>query len=111
MRLKDQKPKYQVNTPAGRIAGLENCTLHLRYNVQPWVGALTWDLWPRTAVVAGKKESVLTPFWRAIEGGRSKVFAMPALKGAAGAGAAGTGTKKEDLGTETGGEANRGSPA
>ncbi|GAM83986.1 hypothetical protein ANO11243_019760 [Dothideomycetidae sp. 11243] len=102
VRLSDQKPKYQVTTPAGRIAGLENCTLHLRYNVQPWVGALTWDAWPRAVADEGKAESILTPLWKSLSGGRSKTFKMPAVKGAAAAGA-----KKEDLGTEAGNEANR----
>ncbi|KAF2153461.1 signal peptidase 22 kDa subunit [Myriangium duriaei CBS 260.36] len=105
IKLSDQKPKYQVTTPAGRMAGLENCTLYLRYNVQPWVGALTWDTWPRTRHNEGKADRWWTPLWRRISGGQSRTFAMPGLKGA------GTGTKKEDLGTETGGEANRGSPA
>lgn len=97
MRLENQKPKYQITTPASRIAGLENCTLSLRYNIQPWVGALVWD----TA-----SASALLPAWDSLKGGKSEVFAMPELKKAEP-----SKVKGEDLGTETGGEANRGSPA
>lgn len=106
VRLSDQKPKYQITTPAGKIAGLDNCTLYLRYNLQPWVGLLTWDAWPATTAAQGSIERWYTPFWRRTIGGRSDAFTLPAIKGE-GASA----VKKEDLGTETGGEANRGSPA
>ena len=42
MRLANQKPKYQITDPSGRLAGRANATLELNWNVQPWVGALTW---------------------------------------------------------------------
>ncbi|KAF2220541.1 signal peptidase subunit-domain-containing protein [Elsinoe ampelina] len=98
LKLDNQRPKYQVTTPTGKLAGLENCTLYLRYNVQPWVGMLQWD-------ANGAKGGWLTPFWRGIKGGRSQVFELPAVKGS-------QGTKtKEDLATEAGAEARKGKPS
>lgn len=68
LKLKNQKPKYQITHPNGKIAEAGEVTLKLHYNVQPWVGALTWDLKKRFAQ------------WAAIEGGESKTFALPAIK-------------------------------
>ncbi|KAF4555089.1 Signal peptidase subunit-like protein [Elsinoe fawcettii] len=111
LKLDNQRPKYQVTTPVGKIAELENCTLYLRYNVQPWVGMLQWDAWPPRPAKNleeesnGTKGGWLTPFWRGIKGGRSQSFDLPALKGS-------QGTKtKEDLATEAGAEARRGAPS
>lgn len=42
LRLSSQRPKYQITDPSGRLAGAANATLELAWNVQPWVGALTW---------------------------------------------------------------------
>ena len=91
MRLSNQKPKYQITDVSGKIAGRENATLSLHWNVQPWVGALVWKnerTWGR---------------WQGLQGGEDK-FAFPELKGSEGA-------KKEDLKVEKGGEKNRGKPA
>ena len=46
-------------------------TLEVGWNVQPWVGALTWTMpdgksWGR---------------WNGVRGGRSRMFDLPALKG------------------------------
>lgn len=98
LKLSNQKPKYQITTPSSKIAGLENCTLSLHYNIQPWVGALVWG------AGEGMQGSGGWGFWKGMQGGRSAVFDMPLLKGA-------SAVKKEELRTETGGEANRGSPA
>lgn len=96
VRLSSQKPKYQITTPTSKIAGLSNCTLELHYNIQPWVGALIWST---------PSKHLWSPGWTPLTTGKSEAFDMPELKAV-------TGTKsKEDLGTETGGEANRGSPA
>ncbi|KAL8804188.1 MAG: hypothetical protein Q9182_002730 [Xanthomendoza sp. 2 TL-2023] len=70
VRLKNSKPKYQITDISGQLASTSNVTLELGWNVQPWVGALTWtmregDSWGR---------------WKGIQGGRSKAFDMPALK-------------------------------
>ncbi|KAI2608414.1 signal peptidase subunit-domain-containing protein [Hypoxylon fragiforme] len=73
LSLKNQKPKYQITHPTGRIADTEGVALRLHYNVQPWVGPLVWN----QAVDLGP--------WKKLEGGESEVFALPALKGAKGA--------------------------
>lgn len=95
LRLADQKPKYRITTPAGKMQGLENCTLHLRYNIQPWVGALVWsEGWKWFS----------PPAWKALgEGAHSAPFELPEVGDAS--------KSKADLQTETGAEANRGSPA
>ena len=68
LKLKNQKPKYQITHPSGRIAETKDVTLKLHYNVQPWVGLLTWNM----------------PFellnWRPMKEGASDKFALPALK-------------------------------
>ena len=97
LRLGNQKPKYQITTPWSKIGGVENCTLHLRYNIQPWVGALTWS--------SGADRGV----WTGLEGESSEAFDMPNVKSAAGVSA--SKSLKDELKTETGGEKNRGSPA
>lgn len=94
LKLSNQKPKYQITTPWSKIGGAENCTLQLKYNVQPWVGALYWST-PR-------------PFgmWEGLQGAMSDVFQMPFVKNSAQAS-----KSRDELKTETGGERNRGSPA
>ena len=42
--------------------------LRLHYNVQPWVGVLTWN-----------QQRDIGP-WKALSGGLSKVFSLPATK-------------------------------
>lgn len=44
-------------------------TLQLHYNVQPWVGLLTWT------------QGDSFGGWKAMDGGRSDAFEFPALKG------------------------------
>ncbi|KAL8858601.1 MAG: hypothetical protein Q9178_004895 [Gyalolechia marmorata] len=70
LQLKNSKPKYQITDISGQLSSTSNVTLELGWNVQPWVGALTWTMpegkgWGR---------------WKGIKGGRSKAFDMPALK-------------------------------
>ena len=48
--------------------------LEVGWNVQPWVGALTWTF------SEGKKFG----WWKGVKGGRSKAFSMPQIKGKAG---------------------------
>ncbi|KAI9686710.1 MAG: hypothetical protein M1822_002769 [Bathelium mastoideum] len=100
LQLSGQRPKYQITVPSGRVASTKNATLELNWNVQPWVGALTWTNRQDWGV------------WKGLRGGRSKSFDFPALKGSEAA-AAGTGAKKQggDLKTEKGAEGNRGKPA
>ncbi|EME82411.1 uncharacterized protein MYCFIDRAFT_52704 [Pseudocercospora fijiensis CIRAD86] len=92
LRLNNQKPKYQITDVSGKMAERENATLTLHWNVQPWVGLLTWT----NTNSYGR--------WQGLKGGKSKSFDFPALK-------ASEAVKKEDLKTETGGERNRGKPA
>lgn len=72
LRLKNQKPKYQITDPSGLLAERRNATLEVNWNVQPWVGALTWDKGYLGSRV-GK--------WAAGSSGRSKTFDFPPLKG------------------------------
>ena len=62
-------------------------TLELGWNVQPWVGALTWTNWNKVGV------------WQGLEGGKSNAFKFPEV----GAKAA----KPKDLETEKGAEGYR----
>lgn len=68
LQLKNQKPKYQITHPSGKIGEAEDVTLKLHYNVQPWFGLLTWD----TTKDYG--------YWKALSGGLSKKFTLPAVK-------------------------------
>ncbi|OCT52625.1 putative microsomal signal peptidase subunit (gp23) [Cladophialophora carrionii] len=70
--LNNQKPKYQITDPSGIISERGNATLHVSWNVQPWVGALIWD--------KGYLGSRLGT-WEAGSGGRSEIFEFPPLKG------------------------------
>ena len=68
IELRNQKPKYQITSPTGELANTENVVLKVHYNIQPWVGALTWtpqiNFWK----------------WKKQVGGISKTFRFPALK-------------------------------
>ena len=68
--LKNTKPKYQITDISGIISERTNVTLEIGWNVQPWVGALTWMLGEGQAL--GK--------WKGVKGGKSKAFDMPSLK-------------------------------
>ncbi|KAF4511055.1 hypothetical protein G6O67_002891 [Ophiocordyceps sinensis] len=68
LRVKNQKPKYQITHPGGKIAQSQDVTLKLHYNVQPWVGLLTWNM---------DKD---LGFWKVMDGGSSNKFDLPAIK-------------------------------
>jgi len=68
LELKNQKAKYQITAPNGKLAETENVVLKVHYNVQPWIGVLTWT----PQVEFGK--------WKLLKGGVSKIFKLPALK-------------------------------
>lgn len=68
LSIKNQRPKYQITHPSSRIANTDDVVLRVHYNVQPWVGALTWD--------QGRHYGK----WKAMAGGASDTFALPALK-------------------------------
>ncbi|KAL9114801.1 MAG: hypothetical protein Q9187_007416 [Circinaria calcarea] len=71
--LKNTKPKYQITDISGKLAERGNVTLQVGWNIQPWVGALTWTM----------PEGTRWARWQGVQGGRSKTFGMPALKGKA----------------------------
>ena len=68
LKLRNQKPKYQITHPSGKIAEKEDVTLKLHYNVQPWVGLLTWN------------QERDYGFWKKLTGSTSKGVALPPLK-------------------------------
>ncbi|KAI1117199.1 signal peptidase subunit [Nemania sp. NC0429] len=68
LSLKNQRPKYQITHPTGKVANTDDVTLRLHYNVQPWVGALTWN------------QDVDLGLWKKMSQGVSKVFKLPAVK-------------------------------
>ncbi|CAN8095853.1 unnamed protein product [Discula destructiva] len=68
LSIKNQRPKYQITHPSGKIAETDNVQLRLNYNVQPWVGALTWNQYNDVG------------HWKAVDGGLSKAFSLPAVK-------------------------------
>ncbi|KAG5978786.1 hypothetical protein E4U55_005941, partial [Claviceps digitariae] len=68
LKLKNQRPKYQITHPSGKVAQLDNVTLKLHYNVQPWVGFLTWNMAEKLG------------YWQPVDGGVSEPFELPAVK-------------------------------
>jgi signal peptidase complex subunit 3 len=68
INLKNQKAKYQITAPSGKIAEQTDVVLKVHYNVQPWVGLLTWT----PQIEFGK--------WKLMKGGMSKLFNLPAVK-------------------------------
>ncbi|KAE9364340.1 signal peptidase-like protein [Stipitochalara longipes BDJ] len=68
IELKNQKAKYQITAPTGKVAETDNVVLKVHYNVQPWVGVLTWT------------PQIEFGSWKKVKGGVSKVFKLPALK-------------------------------
>ncbi|PMD53021.1 signal peptidase subunit [Hyaloscypha bicolor E] len=68
IELKNQKAKYQITAPTGKVAETDNVVLKVHYNVQPWVGILTWT------------PQIEFGGWKKVKGGVSKVFKLPALK-------------------------------
>lgn len=71
IQIKNSKPKYQITDISGKLSSRGNVTLEVGWNVQPWVGALTWTLGER------KKWGR----WNGIQGGKTRAFDLPAIKG------------------------------
>ncbi|KAJ5318011.1 hypothetical protein PENANT_c004G00326 [Penicillium antarcticum] len=69
LRLRGQKGKYQISDITGILAERQNVTLHVGWNVQPWVGALWWA--PATGAVP-RTAGTIVP---------SAPFDFPELKG------------------------------
>ncbi|KFX90404.1 hypothetical protein V490_06476 [Pseudogymnoascus sp. VKM F-3557] len=68
IKLRNQKPKYHITAPTGKVAQTAGVTLRVRYNVQPWVGALAWDTEGEVGL------------WKPMRGGESKRFDLPAVR-------------------------------
>ncbi|KAI1076290.1 signal peptidase 22 kDa subunit [Whalleya microplaca] len=68
LSLKNQKPKYQITHPTGKIAETDDVKLRVHYNVQPWVGILTWN------------QDFDFALWNKMGDGISNTFKLPALK-------------------------------
>jgi hypothetical protein len=68
LSLKNQRPKYQITHPTGKVAEKDDVVLRLHYNVQPWVGVLTWN------------QDVNFWKWKTLKNGLSKKFSFPAIK-------------------------------
>lgn len=68
LSIKNQRPKYQITHPSSKIGETDNVQLKLHYNVQPWVGVLTWN------------QDRDYGRWKALKGGVSKLFSLPAVK-------------------------------
>ncbi|KAL3957573.1 hypothetical protein ACCO45_008151 [Purpureocillium lilacinum] len=68
LKLRNQRPKYQITHPSGKIAQAQDVTLKIHYNVQPWVGLLTWNM----------DKDIYQ--WKTMAGGLSDKFTLPAIK-------------------------------
>ena len=68
LKIKNQRPKYQITHPSGKIGDVEDVKLRVHYNVQPWFGMLTWNYNDNYG------------YWKAFEGGESKKFDLPPVK-------------------------------
>lgn len=88
IHLRNQRPKYQITDVSGKLQNRTDVVLELGWNVQPWVGALTWINWQDIGN------------WKGLKGGKSATFMFPETK-----------RKEADFGTAKGGEGNRGRPA
>lgn len=81
LKLRNQKPKYQITDITGKMAERQNVTLTVGWNVQPWVGALWWSA--GTGAVPHTSGQT----------GQSKTFDLPPLKGTRQEGANGDAAK------------------
>jgi len=84
LHLTSQRPKYQITDISGKLQNRTDVILELGWNVQPWVGALTW---------ANKRTYGA---WEGLKGGFSEPFDFPEV-----------GKKMKDLDTEKGKEGHR----
>ncbi len=87
LHLANQRPKYQITDISSKLSNRTDVVLELGWNVQPWVGALTWVNWRTYGA------------WKGLEGGKSEAFDFPEVGAKA--------VKKKDLETEKGGEGYR----
>jgi signal peptidase complex subunit 3 len=86
LHLADHNPKYRITDISGKLQNRTDVQLELGWNVQPWVGALTWQNKRKYGV------------WEALDGGVSDKFDFPTIGGK---------KKNEELATEKGKEGHR----
>jgi signal peptidase complex subunit 3 len=67
LHLANQRPKYQITDISGKLQNRTDVILELGWNVQPWVGALTWTNWQKVGA------------WEGLKGGRSEAFDFPEI--------------------------------
>jgi signal peptidase complex subunit 3 len=67
LHLRNQRPKYQITDISGKLQNRTDVVLELGWNVQPWVGALTWTNWQKIGA------------WQGFKGGKSEAFDFPAI--------------------------------
>lgn len=72
LSIKNQRPKYQITHPTGKVAETDDVVLKLHYNVQPWVGLLSWN------------QEADYGLWKKMKGGLSRPFTIPAVKSKSG---------------------------
>ncbi|PGH27127.1 hypothetical protein AJ80_01083 [Polytolypa hystricis UAMH7299] len=104
LRLRDQKPKYQITDITGTLTLREGASLVLGWNVQPWIGPLQWGS-PQTNIASNLAGDVLGLGFITSggerSGGRSKKFDFPPLKGSAAATAAAAAKKAGENGSSS----------
>jgi signal peptidase complex subunit 3 len=88
LHLAMQRPKYQITDAGGKLQNRTSVMLQVGWNVQPWVGALTWTNWKTVGV------------WKGFVGGESEEFQFPEIGKK-------TVVDKKDLETEKGTEGYR----
>jgi signal peptidase complex subunit 3 len=88
LHLATQRPKYQITDVGGKLQNRTDVVLQVGWNVQPWVGALTWTNWETVGV------------WKGFVGGKSEAFQFPEIGKK-------TVVDKKDLETEKGTEGYR----
>ncbi|EEQ29039.1 Signal peptidase complex subunit [Microsporum canis] len=83
LKLRNQKPKYQITDISGSIAEREGVQLIVGWNVQPWIGALQWsentNMKKNVGGIFGRI-FLLNAGPKGALSGRSEPFNFPALK-------------------------------
>ncbi|KAI5294195.1 hypothetical protein KEM52_004509 [Ascosphaera acerosa] len=76
--LRNQRPKYHLTDITRALARRENATLHVGWNVQPWVGPLQWSARSSAARNVGEARVLGLGWATAGPGGASSApFAFP----------------------------------
>ncbi|CAK7206034.1 Signal peptidase complex subunit [Sporothrix eucalyptigena] len=103
LHLKNQKPKYQITHPSGKIAETDQVRLRVHYNVQPWVGMLSWNQHSGDGSIFSwllpQRGGAGSPLWQPLAGGQSKAFELPAVAGSGSSSGSSSKKAKADKGT------------